>query len=78
VIEDNEMDDLLYIIEKSIMQYGTKLVCIDNLMTALDISMNDDLYRAQSKFVGKLAKMVKQYEVVIILVAHPRKGWLNG
>lgn len=60
------------------MQYGTKLVCIDNLMTALDISMNDDLYRAQSKFVGKLAKMVKQYEVVIILVAHPRKGWLNG
>lgn len=60
------------------MQYGTKLICIDNLMTALDISMNDDLYRAQSKFVGKLAKMVKQYEVVIILVTHPRKGWLNG
>lgn len=73
VIEDNEMDDLLYVVEKSIMQYGIKLVCIDNLMTALDISMNDDLYRAQSKFVGKLAKIAKQYEIAIILVAHPRK-----
>ena len=77
IIEDNEMDDLLQIIEKSIMQYGIKLVCIDNLMTALDISMSDDLYRAQSKFVGKLAKMAKQYEVVIILVAHPRKQGLD-
>jgi hypothetical protein len=77
VIEDNEMDDLLQIIEKSIMQYGIKLVCIDNLMTALDVAMSDDLYRAQSKFVGKLAKMAKQYEVVIILVAHPRKQSLE-
>lgn len=73
IIDDCEMDDLLKVIEKSIMQYGIKLICIDNLMTALDVSMNDDLYRAQSKFVGKLAKMAKQYDVVIILVAHPRK-----
>ena len=55
------------------MQYGIKLVCIDNLMTALDVAMNEDLYRAQSKFVGKLTKMAKQYNIVIILVAHPRK-----
>ena len=73
IIEDSEMDDLLKVVEKSIMQYGIKLVCIDNLMTALDVAMSDDLYRAQSKFVGKLAKMAKQHEVVIILVAHPRK-----
>lgn len=77
IIDDNELEDLLKVIEKSIMQYGIKLVCIDNLMTALDVSMNEDLYRAQSKFVGKLAKMAKQYEVVIILVAHPRKQSLD-
>ena len=77
IIDDCELDDLIKIIEKSIMQYGIKLVCIDNLMTALDVSMTDDLYRAQSKFVGKLAKLAKQHEVVIILVAHPRKQSLD-
>jgi twinkle protein len=77
IIDDQELDDLLRIIEKSIMQYGIKMVCIDNLMTALDVAMTDDLYRAQSKFVGKLAKMAKQYDVVIILVAHPRKQSLE-
>lgn len=77
IIEDNEMSDLLETIEKSIMQYGIKLICIDNLMTALDIAMNDDLYRAQSKFVGKLKKLSQQYNVVVILVAHPRKQSLD-
>jgi len=72
-IEDDEKDDLLTIVEKAIQQYGVKLVCIDNLMVALDISTGEDLYRAQSRFVGKLAKLAQLHNVLIILVAHPRK-----
>lgn len=74
-IDDDEMEDLLKVIEKAVMQYGIKLVCIDNLMTALDVGMEEDLYRAQSKFVGKLAKLAKLHNIVILLVVHPRKGF---
>ena len=73
IIDSDEMEDLLKVIEKSIMQYGIKLVCVDNLMTALEVDARDDLYRAQSKFVGNLTKLAKRYDVVVILVAHPRK-----
>lgn len=74
IIEDDELEDLLKTIEKAVMQYGINLVCIDNLMTALDVSMKEDLYRAQSKFVNKLCKLAKRQGIVIILVAHPRKN----
>lgn len=74
IIEDDELEDLLKTIEKAVMQYGINLVCIDNLMTALDVSMKEDLYRAQSKFVNKLCKLAKKQEIVVILVAHPRKN----
>jgi len=74
VIEDDEIENLLKVVETAIMRYGINLVCIDNLMTALEIDMGADLYRAQSKFVGKLSRMAKQYEVVVLLVAHPRKN----
>lgn len=73
-IEDEETGELLDIVEKAIQRYDTKFICLDNLMTAIDIGMNEDLYRAQSKFVGKLAKLAKLHNVVILLVAHPRKS----
>lgn len=72
--DDDEMEDLLKIIEESIRQYGIDLVVLDNLMTALDVSMNVDLYRAQSKFVDKLVKLSKRLNVVVVLVVHPRKN----
>lgn len=57
--EDNELEYLLSTIEKAIQQYGIQLVLLDNLMTALDIGLDIDLYRAQSKFVDKLVKISK-------------------
>ncbi len=74
IIEEDELLDLVKTIETAIMQYGIKLVCIDNLMTALDVNMDADLYRAQSKFVNRLCGVAKRYDVVIILIAHPRKN----
>lgn len=72
--EDGELESLLEVIEKAVKQYGIDLVMLDNLMTALDIDMSIDLYRAQSKFVDKLVKMAKRLNVAVILVVHPRKN----
>lgn len=76
--EDSELDYLLIAIEKTIQQYGIQLVLLDNLMTALDIGLDIDLYRAQSKFVDKLVKIAKNYNVAVILVVHPRKNSLGA
>ena len=76
--EDSELNYLLITIEKTIQQYGIKLVLLDNLMTALDIGLDIDLYRAQSKFVDKLVKIAKNYNIAVILVVHPRKNSLGA
>ena len=70
---DEELESLLITIEKAICRYGIKFVCIDNLMTALDVDLKDDLYRAQSKFLRHLKLLAVRHNVVILLVAHPRK-----
>ncbi len=71
--EDSEFETLTATIEKVICQYGVKLVCVDNLMTAMDVTLDADLYRAQSNFVGELKKLAAKYDIAILLVAHPRK-----
>lgn len=73
-VEDEELTELLDVIEKAVRQYGIDLVLLDNLMSALDVGMGVDLYRAQSKFVDKLVKLAKRLNVAVILVAHPRKN----
>lgn len=72
---ENELESLTDTIEKAVKQYGIRLVCIDNLMTAMEV-VNDgsQLNLAQSNFVGKLKKIAVKYDVAIILVAHPRKS----
>lgn len=73
-----EFESLPETIEKVIKQYGVRLVCIDNLMTAMEtVQENDQLYLAQSNFVGQLKKIAVKYDVVVILVAHPRKSKLE-
>jgi twinkle protein len=73
--DKSEMESLPDIIEKTILAYDIKLVCIDNLMTAMDtVEKQDDLYLSQSNFVGRLKKIAMQYDCAVILVAHPRKS----
>lgn len=70
-----ELESLLDTVEKVIKQYGCRLICIDNLMTAMDAAGDKDkLYLAQGAFVGRLKKLAQKYQVVFILVAHPRKS----
>ena len=73
---DEQPPKLLDVIEDTIIKQDVKFVLIDNLMSGLRVRANDNLYQAQSDFVFSLARMAKQYDLVIMLVAHPRKS--NG
>lgn len=77
-LNDEELPELLETLEKGISQYAPDVVLIDNLMTALDVELSTDLYRAQSKFVDKIVKMARRFNTVILLVAHPRKNAAGG
>ena len=74
---DSEEEALLETLKQVIRQYDCKVLVIDNLMTAMDDDAHSDVYRLQSQFVKKLAGMAKAYEVLIILIAHPRKFGRN-
>lgn len=74
IIDNDETDDLLAALTDTIIKKDIKFAVLDNLMTAIDAGTNEALYRKQSEFVGKLAKIAKAYEMVIVLVAHPRKS----
>jgi KaiC/GvpD/RAD55 family RecA-like ATPase len=78
-IENDEREDLLKTVEEVIKQNGVRVILLDNLMTALDLSINPntDKYEKQSQFVKKLAILAKRYDACIILVAHRRKGNIN-
>lgn len=69
----DDREGLLKTIVKAIRQYGCSIVFIDNLMTALTDDITNDIYRQQTKFVKTLANIAKQMNVLIFLIAHPRK-----
>ena len=69
---------MLDTVEKVIQRYNTKLILIDNLMTALECDPKNDLYREQSKFVGRVKGLAMKYNVAILLIAHPRKESANA
>lgn len=73
-VDTEETETLIETIEKAVCQYDIRLVCVDNLMTALDLGMNEDLYRGQSRFVKQLKHIAVKYNIAVILVAHPRKN----
>lgn len=76
IIENDEKEDLLKSIEKSIQQYGVKVVLVDNLMTAMyiDEQSGSDRYEQQGQFVRNLCKLAIRYNCLILLVAHQRKN----
>lgn len=71
--DDDENETILETIETAVKQYGCRMLMIDNLMTAIEDDLSSDLYRQQSAFVRALAEMAKRYDVIIILIVHPRK-----
>lgn len=76
IIDGDEQEDLIKTITNAVMQYGIRVVLIDNLMTALDLDLekSSDRYERQGNFVKKLEKMALRMDILIILVAHRRKN----
>lgn len=76
IVENDEKEDLLKSIERAIQQYGTKVILIDNLMTAMyiDEQRGSDKYDQQGQFVRNLTKLAIKYDCLILLVAHQRKN----
>ncbi len=74
--DGSETENLLEIVEESIMRNGTQVVLIDNLMTAIDLEANrgTDKYERQSNFVKKVTRIALKHQVLILLVAHKRKN----
>lgn len=72
----DENENLLKTVESVIVQFGTQVVLIDNLMTAIDLDceVESNKWEKQSKFVKKLTRIALQYNVIILLVAHRRKS----
>ena len=70
---NGELETLPETIEKAIKQLNVNVICIDNLMTAMEYD-GDNLYNAQSNFVTKLKSIANKYNVLVILVAHRRKN----
>ena len=77
IYDNNAVDDedaaLLDTIEQAVCRYGINLVCIDNLMTAIDAASTDTQYLKQSHFVRQLKQLAVKHNIAVLLVAHPRK-----
>lgn len=76
IVENDEKEDLIKSIEKSIQQYGVRVILIDNLMTAMyiDEQNGSDRYEQQGRFVRNLCSLAIRYNCLILLVAHQRKN----
>lgn len=72
--EDGQEDvnQIFTALRASIEQYNVRFAVIDNLMTAIDFD-NTDVNLQQTRFVQELKGIARRYNIVIILVAHPRK-----
>lgn len=73
IANKDELTGIIDAITIAIIQHDCRFILLDNLMTALDDDLTNDLYRHQSKFVGELVAISKKYNVFILLIAHPRK-----
>ena len=75
-IDGDEKESLVSTVENVVMQYGVKIVLLDNLMTAIDLetTSSSDKYEKQSLFVKKLARLALKHNILILLVAHKRKN----
>lgn len=74
----DEEENLFDLIAQAIRDLGCKFILIDNLMTALEEDPAQDLFRQQSNFLTRLTKIAKGFDVIILLIAHPKKGTSNS
>ena len=71
IFDEDESSTILRLFTAAYRRYDCRLFVVDNLMMALADS--DDELRDQKRFVNKLKKFARKYNVHVMVVAHPRK-----
>lgn len=72
--EENSEDKLFESMELCATKKGIRLFLLDNLMTiSLNSSSNSDTNKAQTDFMNRLIKFSMKYDVIVLVVTHPRK-----
>ena len=69
---------LIETLKCAILQYQCRFLIIDNLMTAMTDDLQSDIYRQQANFIKELVGLAQNHNVLIMLVAHPRKRTMVG
>lgn len=68
-----EHENIFDVFEYAYNRYGCKVFLVDNLMTAITPDKNRNTYEQQSFFIGELAKLARNKNVHIHVVAHLKK-----
>ena len=71
VFEEDPATAVIRCFEMCARRYGCQLFLIDNLMSLLTTS--DEENKAQAKFMAKIKAFAAKYKVHVLVVAHPRK-----
>ena len=75
LVDDSFTGDVMGLISKAAKCLGVKIILIDNLMSLVAREDNvRDVFVKQSQVANQLAAMARSLNVVIILIAHPKKG----
>ena len=69
--EEDEQSSVMRVFEMCARRYGCQLFLIDNLMSLLTTS--DEENKAQAKFMAKVKAFASKYKVHVLVVCHPRK-----
>lgn len=77
-LQDESSETIFTVLKEGIQQCGIRFIVIDNMMTAMDAVQAPDLNQAQTAFTKRLAKVAQESGVIIVLIAHPRKGRLGS
>lgn len=72
VTESSQEEAILKSFTMCARRYGCKLFLVDNMMTVVNSSEEEN--KAQAKFASALKKFACKYSCAVILVAHPRKS----
>ena len=65
-------DNLLASVRYAADELNCSVILIDNIMTAVDM-LDNDAYAIQSDFVKRLKALAAEKNLIILLIAHPRK-----
>lgn len=69
----NKVDDILKSMEAAVRRFGVKSIFIDN-MTSVDLCCGEDnIWQKQNEFIRSLVEFAQRWQVVLVLVLHPRK-----